>query len=566
MKLKKFTLIGLVIILFISAIFFTACRKDDDGNIDEQVEPLKETTVKIALRADSGQPDDYLKVQEAINKRLRDDDKPYNIAFEFLAVTDYISKIETKGKNENLDAAFVYIDEYANLLERKTLKNIKAILDERGKTLYAKSSDYSWKQVSSKDGSSVYAMPRHVPMASYEDTIAVRGDWMQIAGISNINSINDYYQYANFIQNQDGIGKGKDILGNNIEAFYASAAEHNNTFMLRELAPSYFFPIKDYALRPIYIDIAEGMLTGNYTVKNFYASSVGEETVFQKWSSKARTLVDAGYAPAGGPSSVSNPDYNFNNDRLGSLWNVTLKQSERIDTFKENASKANVANAPDPAIYDVLLNSSVEKYVMVGADNMMAVMSNSKNANEVVDFFNWIKSSQDNYDLFCYGIEGVHYYGSTKKIEGTDYEVKYISYKKEGSPTIQPKMRYADKMPYWAITDIDMMRWSTNLSDEYIISRLEWEKVDANGKANYIVSPLVGFNLDYSSLEFKTAKMNVMASTGFAAEFATGKAHLNELVGSTSETKYQQLIAKVKEAGIEKMITEIQKQINDYLS
>lgn len=542
----------LSLVMMLTCFAFVGCGGDTVKEIP--VAELRSTTVKVAFRGEK--PADVTNVVKAINAKLADDGKPYNVEFLFIGETNYITDVENKSKKEGLDAAFVYIDDYANLISRKTLMNIKPYLDVYGENLVSQSPSYAWEQVTYNGG--IYAIPRDVPLADYKDTLQVRKDWMEVLDLEEINTADDYDTYCAGISAYPGIGDQ--------EGFWANMGEHNNTFLLREYCPGYYFPIQNYALRPVYIDVTKKTESGSYKVENFYKSDA-----FRNWSKKIGSYVQSGYTPAGGPAELTGHDFRFMKGLAGSLWSVVLKQSERIDEFLNTVPEP-ATGMPEPALYDVFLNKDAPKYVMTGADNLMAVLSYSQNPNETVDFFNWIKSEQENYDLFCYGVEGVNYFGSEKVIthDGKQETVQYISFVKgEGADkkVIKTDKRYSLVMPYWTVTDLDFNRWSANLDDEYILSRLDWEKNDANGDPeNYVVNPLIGFTLDYSVKAFKDAQASVMASITLAAEFATGKSKLDDPYGDSGMTKYQKLLADLENAKIDTLISEVQKQVDAFIA
>lgn len=547
--------------------FLSACSKDGGGGGGTTLKPievaeLRETTVKIAFRGEEA--NDVDNVVKAINADLKKDGRPYSVEFEFVPETNYITDIENMTKNEGLDAAFVYVDDFSSLLARGTLMNVSPYLEQYGSALKATIKDYAWDQVTNPKDGNIYAIPRNVPLADYKETIAVRKDWMDQVGITEINTVEDVTEYFAEISNTEGIGLEGGVKK---EGFWANMGEHSNTFVLREYAPGYYFPIIYYAQRPLYIDITQQNAKGSYDVKNFY-----ESRAFIQWTETATSWVDAGYTPEDGASSLTGHDYRFYTGMAGCLWNVVLKQAERIDEFMAQQPIGSSA-----ALYDVYLNEDAPKYVMTGADNMLAVLSFSKNPNEAIDFFNWIRESQDNYDLFCYGVEGENYFADEKTIQNEDGEdvlVHYFSYStvkevngEEIKVNIPADKRYAVNFPNWTVTDINMTRWSKNLTDEYILSRIYWEKDDENGEPlNYVVNPLIGFVLDETVPALKNNKANVMAAMTLAAEFADGRSALDEEVGSPATTKYARLLADLEAANIDGLIAEVQRQVDEFVA
>lgn len=528
------------------SLFSFGCKNTSVQPID--VRELRAVTVNLAFRGDKAYDADN--VIAAINAKLKADEKPYNVNFSFIGEQNYITDIENRSKEKKLDLAWIYIDDYANLVARETIMNIKPYLEKYGKDLLSGSKKYAWDALNIND--KLYAVPRNIPMADFEYYLQVRGDWMNKVGVNGITKVQDYDDYCAAILNNP-------VLGENYSKIVPNSSHHNNYFLLKEYAPSFYYPLPFHSL---YVDINKRNASGSFDVKNMYKSQE-----YIAWMSKVGEYIDQRFIPSGGSGAISSQDAYFNGGLLGTTFSFPVKQAERIDEFLLN-NPSITDSKTNPPLYDVMLNPQDDKYVMQGVDNLMAVMSFSENPNEAVDFLNWVRSDQKNYDLTAYGVEGVNYYGSQKEVTYGDKtrKINYMDFKKVGSPTIDTKKRYSLNMPNWSFADIEFMRWSVNLSDEYVFSRYACEQEDESGKpVNYIINPLVGFSPDLTAPAAKNNWSNVKALIPLATEFSQGMAKLTDTYGNSTSSKYEYLLGQLKSAGIDELINEIQRQIDVYV-
>lgn len=507
------------LILFLTIMIIgitTSCNKSNNNKID--VAPLREVEVKILLPGDDNPPG-YDDVIKAINDKLKEDGKPYTVKFYFLSETEYHQMLPLRI-NDKYDAAWIHIDNLSYYISQGVLRNVKPYLEKYGEVLLEHTPDYAWKQVTVNG--KIYAIPRNAPVSDSRTTLAVRKDWMDEFGMAEINTIEDLERYFAEVY--------KKVSESPTQFDYVYTADNHYEFLYREYAPSFFFPLVNYAARPIYIDVANKE-NGKYVVKNFYQS---EE--FIALIEKTRTYyTPLNYVPDTTPSNTAQLFYG---GMLGAVWNTILKTSERIDEFK--------AYQPNGDIYDVYLNKEAPRYITVGTDNMIGLLSKGENPNETVDFFNWVRTSQENHDLVCYGIEGINYnLTENGRLDFTN---------------IRKDKRYSDKMPYWSFNDFRFVRWSKNLSQEYIDSRLTWDT-----SPNVVVTDLVGFMVDLSDTRAATLYANIKATESApATHLIDGRWDYLEILDN-GKTRYEQFIEDLEKAGIDEFIQIVQKQLDDFL-
>ena len=165
---------------------------------------------------------------------------------------------------------------------------------------------------------------------------------------------------------------------------------------------------------------------------------------------------------------------------------------------------------------------------------MLSVGANTKHPEEAVKFLYIINSNKELYNLLCFGLEGKHYTknedGTVKRIEGSGYEKmsnmawamgnQFNAYVMEGQP-----------LDVWELT----------------------EKMNDESQK----SPALGFVPDLSNLTTEVAAIaNVQAEYKAKRECGT----------NDPAEWYDEYIAKLKTAGIEKVRDELQKQYDEFLA
>ena len=165
---------------------------------------------------------------------------------------------------------------------------------------------------------------------------------------------------------------------------------------------------------------------------------------------------------------------------------------------------------------------------------MLSVGANTKHPEEAVKYIYMINSNKELYNLLCFGIEGKHY---TKNEDGT---VKLV----EGS----------------AFEDMSDKAWAMgNQFNAYVMEGQPidvWEQTEKMNEDS-IKSPALGFVPDLSALTTEVAAIaNVQAEYKARREFGT----------NDPAEWYDDYIAELKAAGIEKVRDELQKQYDEFLA
>lgn len=186
---------------------------------------------------------------------------------------------------------------------------------------------------------------------------------------------------------------------------------------------------------------------------------------------------------------------------------------------------------PGTNLDSIYLNPEATSFRPSSFRNDTAVSVTSKHPAEAIKFMDWMYSSQENYDLMVYGVEGV-----TWKNEGDGLYTKLI-----------PDFEFnAD----WMIGNLEYVRYEVGTYEKFI-DIMGKEKPDA------VNSVIINFTFD---------------PTPVATEYANCQAEVSRSIypiklGIVSyKDGYADALAKMKAAGIDKVVTEYQRQVTEYLA
>ena len=166
--------------------------------------------------------------------------------------------------------------------------------------------------------------------------------------------------------------------------------------------------------------------------------------------------------------------------------------------------------------------------------NLNAISATSEDPESGLKFLNWLYGSEENHNLFHYGVEGVHYEKvGDHRIEQTKTESGDILY----------------QMDTWMSGYLPYMAYSSKSTDNYI----DYMTFKAD---NYVISPAAGFIFDASPVqsELTNLQTEIIASI-YPIKF-----------GMVSyEDGIDDAISKLKAAGLDAYMEEFRTQFAAYL-
>jgi len=169
--------------------------------------------------------------------------------------------------------------------------------------------------------------------------------------------------------------------------------------------------------------------------------------------------------------------------------------------------------------------------------NLNAISATSEDPESGLKFLNWLYASQENHDLFHYGIEGTHFTAvGDNKMEYTD------AMKNDSGAALY-------SMDTWMTGYLPLMRFNADSPDSHI----EYMTYKAD---NYVISPIAGFLFDSSNVttELTNLQTEIIASI---YPIKIGMVPYEENIGPA--------IDKLKAAGLDKYLEEYRTQFKAYL-
>ncbi len=187
------------------------------------------------------------------------------------------------------------------------------------------------------------------------------------------------------------------------------------------------------------------------------------------------------------------------------------------------------ANAPQARLKTYLLKPEEPRYIIATGGEVLCIPQTAPNPEGAMKFINWIYKSQDNYLMALYGVKD------------KDYQVA------DGRIT---KITPDDFFYEWMFRNKNYQLFAPDVDQTYID---EYEKWDDNAIAT-------------KSLGFRFNNENVKSIETAVSEVA-GKEMAPILYGfSDYDTEYPKALEKLKNAGIDDYIAEVQRQMDDFLA
>jgi putative aldouronate transport system substrate-binding protein len=463
----------------------------------ESSEPAKEVTLKILFPGDP--PKDLEAVNDAISKKLKADGLNFKLEYTWAPWDTYWNKQSlVVAGGEGFDLTWSHISMLPQSVAKNVLMPIDEFLDSDGPQLIESTPDYVWKGV--QIGGKTYAIPRVVPTAQSNDTYQIRGDLRKKYQLPEIRTVADFEKFLEAVKVND-----PTIL-----------PVYGVNGLVREYAPSYYTN-GDFFASFFYIDVNEQPLK----VKNLLASDA-----FEKIMNKAREWYKLGYV-AKDPNAV-NAD--FTKGTIAVDFSNVLRPTELIDALK--------TNVPAAEMEFVQFNSDQPKYIFNSVDNLLAVLSTSQHPKEAIQFVNWMRNSQENYDLFSLGVQDINY-----KVDGSSASYEGIAPEKQYLPIS------------WAWTDMRFSKFSKNITPAQLDVIQKWDE-------NAVKTPLIGFSIDSEPVKNEVAKVDAIRKE-YVSSSAVGPVSSGMVDLASVKEK---MLKRVQDAGIDKILEEYQKQLDAYLA
>lgn len=200
---------------------------------------------------------------------------------------------------------------------------------------------------------------------------------------------------------------------------------------------------------------------------------------------------------------------------------------------KENEIIASVKAAdPNAVLKGYILNPDDDRYVICsGTGDALYVPVSAKNPDGAFKFLNWFYKNQENY-LFClYGEEGVNY----------EIVNDRIVFKEEG---------FEGYFYEWMFRNANYMVYTEGVTDEFVEKAKTWDDTA-------LTSDVIAFHFDNSNVKEIEASVTEVINQ-YMTPIMTGFVSFDD--------NYPAAVAKLKEAGIDEYVAEVQRQLDAFFA
>lgn len=473
------------------------------------VDTSKEVALKMYLLGDK--PADTNLIYEEVSKIMKEKINA-TISVEFLSWAEHDTKYSLLfSSGEDFDLIFTAAGwgHYEQTVSKKGFYElsedfIQAYAPQTWETM----PQAAWDQ--SKIDGKVYMVPNYQNEFGY-NVLGVRGDLMEKYGIENIESLEELEAYFEAIaKNETSISPLATKGG---ELHYPVFLEGNGYNVLRGT------PIGDGVLMGF--DITDPTNTN--------VISLVESEDYLEYAKLMKMYADRGYWSMDSLFSTDERQTPFVTGKGAAMvWNIGS-----VARFVREVEESH----PEwkPKIIDI--NPGMKKSVNPYTNNGMAINGMSKNPERAMMAIDLLRNDKEIFDLTWYGVEGVHY----QAVGDNSFE------------TLADSSKYpsASACP-WGWANDPLLR--RNVAEPPIVRQTteRWAAEDL------VSHPLAAFSFNEEPVKSEVAAIaNVTSQYMGPIEVGAVK---------DAEAAVQELIAKLKEAGYDKVYAEAQRQVTAYLA
>jgi len=403
------------------------------------------------------------------------------------------------------------------------LKDITTLLPTYAPNLF-KLYDTEELNIAKLDGK-LYVLPAHFP-TSYRLCAIVREDLKRLYDIPDIKTFEDYEVYLDTIKrNNPGIIPGK-INGPIIEI----------------LPYCYeYVPLNSEAYLVYKWDDPEMKVMALEDTPEFMEYL----KMIKKWEENGYLHLHKSYNTLKTYPHLMNETYHaITTGTVSSFISNESRFGRSVEAMvnEMNIALRNNTHNPDAELKAYILYPENKRQRINHASSQydsrcFAFMKNSDNVERALMFLDWIYSSQENYDLFMYGIEGEHY-------------VKYGDVLRLPQGTTMAQNRYIGWDGSFVLSNIEFERFFTpnpkQDKEKYIEQVLE----------NSSFAPHEGFYMYLESEDLKTiAHKRFVEFLDFDIEFLRGERTLKSV---------ETFIKALKSYGTDTLVYEVQRQLDEW--
>lgn len=522
MKKKHIIIISAVLLVIIAGgimAYSLLYRKDYESDEEDflpegwklETDKLKDTTLTFYINAQRQKASD--EIVEAVNLKLGNDIRT-KITFKYYweYYQQFLDRIERDNASGITCDAYIYNrDFYASvkqIADEELAMDVSELFPEYAPVYYNQFTEEDLRALKVNGG--IYIIPARMPAADMKFAL-VRQDLMEKYDIPPIDSYDDYEVYLEAVKNN--------------EPGLLPMCYRNTSMGL--FASMYGYVPLDYIAGLVY----------RWDDPSMKIMAWEQTPEFTECLERMRRWAQRGYLTDGGKESgvlgVVNGDFTGNYD----LYVI----NEKAASF--------ISDPSDEAYFNTLLRSkgitdySYKAYPLYdGYSPRRSLMQNgviinplSRQPERVLMFIDWLQSEQENYDLFMYGKEDVHY------IDRGDYI----------TPSPDVVTTFLEYSWRSAFENIDRQRAYYPGQKEELRNLLEL----VGTRTKY--APHYGFTPDYKPVEriYEQRWMQYAIPENLA---------YNDI--EIDETILAKMIDDLKKAGTDTLTAEIQNQLDAYVA
>ncbi|MCL2360705.1 MAG: ABC transporter substrate-binding protein [Defluviitaleaceae bacterium] len=517
MKKRIFTLLTLVIIASLGMVLLTACSRDEEPEPAVQEQATPEPSPAVVPDDDDDEPDYGDAVRELVtirsifpgeaptriddvlaemNNRL-EEDLQINLELTWSPWSDYRTRIELGiAAGEQIDWIWSGSSDMPIFYASRIIVPIDYYVEAYGQPLRDNIAPFFFDAM--RIDGQLLGIPStaNTPTVNVHNAAVYREDLRLAWGLPPINTIENLELFFEAVQeNEPGM---YPLLSNNFQ-FSMMFAFGTERFLGGTGGSTAFRINDDFSVDVMPIQEATSWI----------------ESVRKMWEWNERGFIptdilnmEAGGMFMQGMGAVSNGSAMFASERQGEIS----------------------ANVPNAVLADQPFHGDGPKWLGGVGGNAVYLTPLSEHGDRVIQFWGWILTNQQNFDIFTYGIEGVDF-------ELVGDRVSFLT-------------DYAARFPGWMFRNNNFLRFNEAVSDEYIQAVRTWDD-------GAIESPLAGFTFDASEVSTELAAFGGVWG-GFSPAFNAGAVDTDVLLPT--------FIAEATAAGQERIVEEARRQIEEFLA
>lgn len=446
-------------------------------------------------------PSDLALVEEAINE-ITIPEINVKVSYEAISAANYMNQISldmTSG--EKVDV--FYVSNYSSMVAGNQLLDMAPYLDEYGPELKAEITEEWLKATSVQD--KVYATPALCAKAT-SLMIAMRSDILEKYGF-----------YPEYEMNETFSDEGMQMSLEDIAEIFQTVKENEPDMIVNYPGVSGSVML-EYLINYDNLGNSYGVLMGNdgWDVVNLY-----ETDEFKSVLQLLRAWYEAGYIKSDAATDTENY---MSYGTAGRLFSVFSKSVTGLDTQLKTSTGYDYTciKLKTPLITSSSLS-----------DFAWGISATTDVPEAAVKFLNLAYSNKDIENLMCYGVEGTHWVYAE---EGTVAYPEGVTVETSGYPF----------SAFWEMPNC-------LLADSLEGNPADYNTVLAAENKSAPISRALGFAFDESPVKTECTAVGAVY-TEYAAGLLTGSLDLDE--------NYDAFIKKLKDAGIDDIIAEKQRQLD----